>query len=74
MGSSATLALTRPIVGIENRTAQEVFDIMCDPEGINSRTTLFALRKSGLASVHYEGLREKWSISPAGRLALEKSK
>ena len=30
MGSSATLALTRPIVGIENRTAQEVFDIMCD--------------------------------------------
>lgn len=23
-------ALTRPIVGIENRTAQEVFDIMCD--------------------------------------------
>ena len=44
------------------------------PEGINSRTTLFALRKSGLASVHYEGLREKWSISPAGRLALEKSK
>lgn len=22
--------LTRPIVGIENRTAQEVFDIMCD--------------------------------------------
>ncbi|QDZ10563.1 hypothetical protein [Devosia ginsengisoli] len=23
-------ALTRPIIGIENRTAQEVFDIMCD--------------------------------------------
>lgn len=22
--------LTRPIIGIENRTAQEVFDIMCD--------------------------------------------
>jgi antitoxin component HigA of HigAB toxin-antitoxin module len=25
-----TEALTRPIAGIENRTAQEVFDIMCD--------------------------------------------
>jgi hypothetical protein len=23
-------ALTRPIIGIENRTAGEVFDIMCD--------------------------------------------
>ena len=22
--------ITRPIIGIENRTAQEVFDIMCD--------------------------------------------
>jgi hypothetical protein len=25
-----TKSLTRPIAGIENRTAQEVFDIMCD--------------------------------------------
>ena len=25
-----TLDLARPIIGIENRTAQEVFDIMCD--------------------------------------------
>lgn len=26
----STERLTRPIIGIENRTAQEVFDIMCD--------------------------------------------
>lgn len=25
-----TVEMTRPIIGIENRTAQEVFDIMCD--------------------------------------------
>ena len=27
---TAPTELTRPIIGIENRTAQEVFDIMCD--------------------------------------------
>lgn len=36
MTRSKVEAMTRPIIGIENRTAQETFDIMCD----RIRTTL----------------------------------
>lgn len=34
--SSELVELTRPIIGIENRTAQEVFDILCSRFRANS--------------------------------------
>lgn len=37
--NSMSNELTRPIVGIEHRTAQEVFDIMCDRFRFSSRST-----------------------------------
>lgn len=58
--------LTRPIIGIENRTAQEVFDIMCDR--IRSA-------EAKLAGVE-DRVKEAWALGrrsycPAGVLADE---
>ena len=41
------------------------------PEGVRSTSTLYALYKSGLALMEYGGLRQKWSITDAGILALK---
>ena len=62
------LDLTRPIIGIENRTAQEVFDIMCD----RIRSRLSASIPAEIEAV----LKEAWALGrrsycPAGVLADE---
>lgn len=46
------IELTRPIIGIENRTPQEVFDIMCD-----------RIARSGLEARKAEvGMRERAAL------------
>lgn len=57
----STAPLTRPIVGIENRTAQEVFDIMCD-------RICGAPTSPGVA----EAMREAAALKEAARLFLLK--
>ena len=44
------------------------------PEGIKSRATLHALNRLALVGVTHEGLKEKWTITPAGRAALSGEK
>lgn len=41
------------------------------PGGVHSVATLWALHKKGLATVRYDGLRQHWSATPAGRQALQ---
>lgn len=41
------------------------------PNGIKTRATLFALNRAGAAQVDFHGVTEHWTITDAGRLALE---
>jgi hypothetical protein len=67
--------LTRPIIGIENRTALEVFDIMCDrirrlsPKG-HSEASVDELCARLRRRVNYSGsgtgIDEPWPANPDG--------
>lgn len=43
------------------------------PEGIRNRSTLWALHKLNLIAITFQGSREHWRITDAGREALAKA-
>lgn len=55
--------LTRPIIGIENRTAQEVFDIMCDRfrayERAEAELAAVKAERDEFAAIHNEAFAAK---------------
>ena len=55
---SQSESLTRPIIGIEDRTAQEVFDIMCDRIAAWNRRPSTADRGGEVEAIVSDAFRE----------------